>query len=288
MSKKYAYSYAVLRYMHDITTGEFVNVGVVVFCPEARFMVAMCRTTSERLRQVFPSLDTHAFRMLMQKVSARFSVLSEQAANQLQLDECTLLTDWVYQVVPLDDSSLRWSALGHGLTAEPSATLEHLFERFVRHHDRQQASVRRDDEKVWRNFSRALEQRNVLRHFLPHTFMAQDDEIQFERAWKNGQWHCLAPVSFDLASEETIRDKAHKWLGQLVSVGAANKDLHLYFLVGEPAEKNLMPAFASALNILQKSDVVVEVFKESDALALSQRLAERVQKHLRSGADSSD
>lgn len=286
MSNKYAYSYAVLRYVHDITTAEFVNVGVVLFCPETRFMFAMCRTTSERPKQVFPSLDIQAFRMLMQKVADRFSILSEQATNQLPLDQCTLLTDWAHRVVPPDDSSLRWSAVGHGLSADPSATLNQLFERFVRHHDRQLGSVRRDDEKVWRNFSKALEQRNVLRHFVPHTFIAKDDEIQFERAWKNGQWHCLAPISFDYATEETIRDKAHKWLGQLVSVGASNKDLHLYFLVGEPSEKNLMPAFTSALNILQKSDLVVEVFKESEALLLSERLAERVEKHLQTGADT--
>lgn len=279
MSNKQAYSYAVLRYVHDITSGEFVNVGVVLFAPKARFMSALCRTTSERPRQIFPSLDAQAFRALMQKVSSRFTALTEQVASQLNLDDCVTVADWAHKVVPPDDSSLRWSPTGHGLSSDPSATLEQLFERFVRHHDRQQVTARRDDEKVWKNFSRELEQLNVLKHFSPQTFVSEDDEIQFERAWKNGQWHCLAPVSFDLANEETIRDKAHRWLGQLVSVGAAHKDLHLYFLVGEPAEQSLHHAFESALNILKKSDLSVEVFKEHEAPQLSQRLAEQVRVH---------
>jgi len=104
-----------------------------------------------------------------------------------------------------------------------------------------------------------------------------DDEIKFDRAWKNGVWHCLAPVSFDLASPESIREKAHKWLGQLASVGS--DDLKLYFLVGEPSQAELKPVYQSALNILRKSTVPVEVFAETDAFDLSRRLAAQVAKH---------
>ncbi|MCK7468808.1 MAG: hypothetical protein MZU91_12245 [Desulfosudis oleivorans] len=51
-----------------------------------------------------------------------------------------------------------------------------------------------------------------------------------------GVWHCRAPVSFDLASSDSIRDKAHRWLGQLTSVAGASEPFKLYFLVGEPAQ----------------------------------------------------
>jgi hypothetical protein len=34
------YSYAVLRYVHDIGTGEFINVGVVVSAPSVSFVGA--------------------------------------------------------------------------------------------------------------------------------------------------------------------------------------------------------------------------------------------------------
>lgn len=279
MSHKQAYSYAVLRYAHDITTGEFVNVGVALFSSGARTLSALCRTTSERPKHVFPSLDTQAFRTLMQRVAARFAALSEQVRGELQFDDCNTVLEWAHQVVAPDDSSLRWSPMGHGLSNDLSATLEQLFERFVRQHDRHQAQARRDDEKVWRNFSGALQQRNVLKHFAPQTFSVQDDEIHFDHAWKNGKWHCLAPVSFDLASPESIRDKAHKILGQLVSVGEAQHDLKLYYLVGQPSEPNLQQAFRSALSILGKSDVPIEVYEENQAALLSEKLAAQVEKH---------
>lgn len=42
---KTAYTYTVLRYVHDTTTGEFVNVGVALYAPELRYASALCRTT---------------------------------------------------------------------------------------------------------------------------------------------------------------------------------------------------------------------------------------------------
>ena len=117
----------------------------------------------------------------------------------------------------------------------------------------------------------------VLKHFQPQTFTTADDEIKFDRAWKNGIWHCLAPVSFDLASPESIRDKAHKWLGQITSVDSA--DLKLYFLVGEPSQADLKPVYQSALNILKKASSSAEVFTETDAASLSLRLAAQVAQH---------
>lgn len=34
MSNKSAYTYTVLRYMHDMATGEFLNAGVALLAPE--------------------------------------------------------------------------------------------------------------------------------------------------------------------------------------------------------------------------------------------------------------
>jgi hypothetical protein len=42
---KAAYSFSVLRYVHDPVTQEFVNIGVAVFSPEARYFRAICTTS---------------------------------------------------------------------------------------------------------------------------------------------------------------------------------------------------------------------------------------------------
>lgn len=119
----------------------------------------------------------------------------------------------------------------------------------------------------------------MLRHFVTKTIAVDDDEIEFKHAWKNGVWHCLAPVSFDLASADSIREKAHKWLGQLTSVSKTREDFKLYFLVGEPTQAELRPAFESALSILGKSSIELEVVLEARAGELSEQLAAEVRAH---------
>lgn len=274
---KQAYSYTVLRYVHDVTTGEFVNVGVALYAPGMRYANATCRITARRLRPIFPSLNSEVFRALMRKVQSRFDELHDEIKGQLELRRYVSVMDLAHSVIPQDDSALQWAPMGSGLTIDPATTLEQLFERFVLKHENRGHVHRRDDDEVWRHFSRELQQQQVLKHFHPKVFTTADDEIKFERAWKNGVWHCLAPVSFDLASAESIRDKAHKWLGQLASIG--NDDLKLYFLVGEPSQVELKPVYRSALNILKKAPVKVAVFAEADAISLSYELAAQVAKH---------
>lgn len=274
---KQAYSYSVLRYVHDVTTGEFVNVGLALYCPALHYANATCRTTSKRLRPLFPSLDSDIFRALMRKVQSRFEALHDEVSSQLALRSYASVMELAQSVIPQDDSALQWAPMGSGLTSDPDAMLELLFERFVMKHEEVSTVHRRNDEQVWKNFSRELELQQVLKHFQPQTFSTVDDEVKFDWAWKNGVWHCLAPVSFDLSSPESIRDKAHKWLGQITSVDSA--DLKLYFLVGEPSQADLRPVYQSALNILKKVPGSAEVFTEADAAGLSLRLAAQVAKH---------
>ena len=82
---KQAYSYSVLRYVHDVTTGEFVNVGLALYCPGLHYANATCRTTAKRLRRLFPSLDSDVFRALMRKVQTRFEALHDEVNSQLVL-----------------------------------------------------------------------------------------------------------------------------------------------------------------------------------------------------------
>jgi hypothetical protein len=41
MKNQYSYTYTVLRYVHDVTSGEFVNVGVALHAPQARYLGAL-------------------------------------------------------------------------------------------------------------------------------------------------------------------------------------------------------------------------------------------------------
>jgi hypothetical protein len=60
MPGRRAFQYTVLRVVPDVARGERVNVGVVLYSPELRFIGARTHVDSERLRALAPDLDVNA------------------------------------------------------------------------------------------------------------------------------------------------------------------------------------------------------------------------------------
>lgn len=280
MSTAQAYSYVVLRYVHDTTTGEFVNVGVALHAPESRFLAAQCRTTYGRLSKVFPGVNPEHFKSLMRYIQAQILRLGDRLQSELSFEAGGRdVLAFAQSVLPKDDSSLQWSSIGVGRTSDPADTLAKLYQRMVTRYDDRGGRERRDEEVVWHSFKRTLEARNVLHYFAPHTIAATDDQWEFKHTWKNGVLHCLEPVSFDLASADSIRDKARHWLGRLSAIADAREHFQVHFLVGEPQDPDLHRAYESALNILKKAKTSQEIVREDDADAFAQRLSIEVEQH---------
>lgn len=283
---KTPYTYSVLRYVHDITTGEFVNVGVVLYSREARYASALCRSTFGRLSKTFPGMDGDAFKSQMRFVQSRIEEIGDGLKKELPLNGYPpSVTDVAHAVLPPDDSSLQWSPPGSGLAENLSESLEMLFDRLVTRYDEHPQQERRNDEDVWRKYRRSLESRHVLKHLQPKKISVQDDEVEFQYAWKNGVWHCLEAVSFDLSSADSIREKAHKWLGQLLSVKDARESFKVYILLGEPQQEFLRPAFEKAVSILHRLPVDNEVIREENAVKFSEQFAQEIESHEKSVSD---
>lgn len=281
MKNQYSYTYTVLRYVHDVTSGEFVNVGVALYASEARYLGALCRTTYGRLSKVFPGVNAEHFKALMRHIQTRFEEFGERLSSELQFASPSDVIEIAQSVLPKDDSSLQWSPSGSGRTDDPVQALEKLFDRMVMRYEDKQASSTRTDEDVWRNFKKDLEGQRILQYFKPKTISVQDDEIEFQHSWKNGKWHCLEPVSFDMATADSIRDKAHRWMGQLASVQDATDQFKVYLLIGAPQQESLQPAFLRAMSMLKRIPGEKEIVLEKDAPDLAARIAGEVAEHER-------
>jgi hypothetical protein len=55
-----AFQYTVLRLVPDVERGERVNVGVLLYSPERRFLGARVHVDRERVRAIGPALDLDA------------------------------------------------------------------------------------------------------------------------------------------------------------------------------------------------------------------------------------
>lgn len=282
---KTAYTYTLLRYVHDVASGEFANVGVVLFSPDARYAGALCRDTYGRISKMFPDMNRDGFKSLMRYIESRIDALGERLRGELPLEAMPADAGALARsVLPHDDSSLQWGPVGGGLCEDPAQKLEDLFHRYVTRYDEKAEAKTRTDDEVWSRFKRALDQQHITSRLQPKKFAVADDEVEFARAYKNQQWHCLEAVSFDLALADSIKTKAHQWVGQLLSVQQA-EPFRIYFLVGAPHASELQESYENALKILHKAPVPVEVIPEAEADTFADRFGKLVIAHERSVAE---
>jgi hypothetical protein len=52
-----SFDYAVIRIVPRVDRDEFINAGVIVFCPEQKFLEARIRLDESRLRALWPDID---------------------------------------------------------------------------------------------------------------------------------------------------------------------------------------------------------------------------------------
>ncbi|MGN2246425.1 DUF3037 domain-containing protein [Frateuria sp. GZRR35] len=141
MSRK-GYTYSIIRYVHDVFSGEALNVGVVLSSPDGQIEVRV-PSSLVRVKSAFPDADINTIRNALENLTLR---LDDAAPTE---DFKSLLE----RALPEDECSLQLSELGVGLTSSLKDAAEHLLDRFVLRCDRDfehaQVTENKEDKVNW-------------------------------------------------------------------------------------------------------------------------------------------
>jgi hypothetical protein len=121
-----AFSYAVVRVVPDIEREEFVNAGLILYDRERRFLAARTELDRDALAALGADCDERGIRAQLELVEAIASGTTSVApfATMTQTERFHWLTT--------PRSTLVQSGPLHaGVTDDPAATLDHLFEVVV-------------------------------------------------------------------------------------------------------------------------------------------------------------
>jgi hypothetical protein len=256
--------------MPDLYTGEFANLGVVLYCPELKFLE--CRVTSKyaRLSDFFGDVQgTHLmatlryFEKRISKVAEEIFGLFDAEFKNLGYDKIETITA---SILPNDDSALQLSEVVTGLDISPQNTIDYLFDRIIERYNND-SQLQHTDQYVWRNVYKVhFDKYGITKKLTKHLVTTDKDEIKFERAWKNGIWHCYQALSFDLKSEDSIKGKAYKWSGIIRALETAVEPINLYLLTTTPKDENaVLRDFISTTLAFEGSDLSVHIINENEA-----------------------
>lgn len=120
-----AFQYAVIRAVPRVERGEFVNVGVILYCQHHDFLRASVAVDADRLRVLAPDVDVESVRLSAEAVvegcSATVGTARENTGLATRFGILTAPRSTVVQPSPVHA----------GVTADPEQTLAHLMTRLV-------------------------------------------------------------------------------------------------------------------------------------------------------------
>jgi Protein of unknown function (DUF3037) len=126
MPDRKAFQYTILRVVPDVERGERLNVGVIVYSPERRFLGARIHVDAERLGALAPQLDPAELERHLQALAAIAD--GDPAGGPL----AALSQSERFGALSAPSSTtVQPSEVHTGVCEEPAKVLDELFERLV-------------------------------------------------------------------------------------------------------------------------------------------------------------
>jgi hypothetical protein len=122
-----AYDYAVIRVVPRVEREEFVNVGIIVSCPEHRFLDALIELDESRVLAVDAAVDLDAVRRHLASIP-RICKGGEAAGPIGQLSQ----RERFHWLTAARSTVIQCSPVHTGQCGDPVAALERLLDTMVR------------------------------------------------------------------------------------------------------------------------------------------------------------
>lgn len=273
------YQYQLIRYVHDHFTGEYVNVGVVVYSKEDHFL--SCKTSSrvQRVTHMFPDADGKWIKRVLTSIQSRLNRLSNQTSELFSPSDS--LSHITNSVVSRDNSAIQLTEVKMAIDVSLDAAINDLYQTQVEKY--MVSKVDKNsllDEDVWKlKYKTHFEKYGIEKRLRMHEVAVPEDVITFDKSWKNEVWHCYEPLSFVLKEKDTIRDKVYKWAGKLQGLQHSNEYLHLVLLTSiSPKHSDLMSFVHEYLKV-DSDKLKVDIVTEDNADFFAKRVFEEMELH---------
>jgi hypothetical protein len=126
MPATHLFEYAVIRVVPRVDREEFLNVGVILYCPSLKFLGLRCTHHCDRLLTLDPQLDLEELKHHLHALSA--ITRGETAGGPIARLDMASRFRWL---TATRSTILQTSRVHPGLSPDPAATLEELYERLV-------------------------------------------------------------------------------------------------------------------------------------------------------------
>lgn len=278
------FQYQLLRFLPDRISGEFLNLGIVVYNANEKSLSINISERVGRLSKTFPNTNTRYLMKLIKHIDFQLKVISNQLANEFAFSNYDELDQITRKVLPKDDSALFFSETQKIMDLDINETSNYLFDRLVSINQADPEKEYKSDKEVWSKvYKNYFDRINISKHLKPVQIQTKFNTVTFEHAWKNGHLNFFETVNFDLEKNESIRNKVFRWAGQIDELKTSNEKSHLYLLSILPKDDNESVNFITEfLNSKSSAKVKVDLVTLENASQVADSLKEEMEVHMES------
>ena len=275
--KKIVCNYSVVRFLPYPATQQFVNIGVLAYCPQIGWMDYMLETRkTKRIKMFFPELDIeifnagkHHFATELTRLVAEYRQVNFGAiVLPLQQEN---ITGIFTEIIRPREETFRFGEPATLLTTDPAKDLYNLFNHYV---ERNFAKQKDYQEKIMTDrLTKTLKAKDLLNRY--HNLQIGTDDyhvtIPFvERTDDDPRpLRALKPLNLNQNEATKIRDHGDGWCNKVRRL--KNMDLmphHMLFAVEQPPvnETKRVEAAQEICKMLVDQGVQVENFADEEKL----------------------
>jgi hypothetical protein len=120
------FQYSIVRVVPDVERGECLNAGVILLCRPRRFLAARVGLDEGKLRAISPDADPATILPHLAAIE-RIAAGDESAGPMARLGQ----GERFHWLVAPSSTVIQASEVHTGLSDDPAAELDHLYERLV-------------------------------------------------------------------------------------------------------------------------------------------------------------
>lgn len=258
-----AYQFVIIRYVHNLSTEEFVNIGILLWEPRERRVFYLLSERYSRLSNFFEGFNSNGYRSMLRQLKSNMRAVQR---NERLLREARSVQDLAETVVSKGPSCFQWSEQMGGVAEDLSIRVRAIFANIVDRHYEKRERSRRTEHEIYRDMHKRLVQ--TLRKLDLLKKLESDIVIQgqhfghkFRIGWQNGTQQFLEPISFDYSQGMDLVEKAYVWSGRLQDLSKQTK-FKMTGVVAPPANEQLKKYYDEALKILEESPSIRTIVEE--------------------------
>lgn len=274
--------YQILRFLPDRVSGEFANLGIVAYDPTTGVLKSRFIDKIGKISSFFPKIKSKHLVKLIREIKDELENYPTKNHIINSISENDALEQITREILPVDDSALVFSEIKKCLDISIERAVSDLFLRFVGTHILEEDIEEvRNDKEVWNKVCKShFDQYGISGHLAAHKVKTKNDELEFDKAWKNGIWNCFETVSFNLTRSDAIKNKVYKWVGKLEELDSSSESLHIYLLSVLPHEYPELTSFITK-KIEEKGteNLKVDLVSEHEIPQFAKKIKAEIEQH---------